>query len=79
MNHNFSLRTRTAALGFAVLAFSTTGLGAANAVLAVPVGGTVAVPSVADFAMSRAAASAQADNVHATLADIRQQGTASRS
>lgn len=79
MNHNFSLRTRTAALGFAVLAFSATGLGSAHAVLAVPVGPSIAVPSAADFAMSRAVASAQADNVHATLTDIRQQGTASRS
>lgn len=79
MNHNFSFRTRTAALGFAVLAFSATGLGSANAVLAVPGGPSIAVPSVSDFAMSRAVASAQADNVHSTLADIRQQGTASRS
>ncbi len=71
MNQHTTRLTRAAALGFAVLAFSTVTIGTANAsrpVLAAP---SMFVPSAsADVAVTQLVTTAQADNVRAELGDL---------
>ena len=73
MKQNLSIGTRAAALGFAILAVSASTVGAAQAVRVIPEAPSLLGPAPADIAVTRLVTSAQADNVHAALRDLRTQ------
>ena len=78
MKQNLSIGTRAAALGFAILAVSATTVGTAQAVRVIPEAPSMLSPTPADVVTSRLSSSAQADNVQATLRDLRSQLTSTR-
>jgi hypothetical protein len=78
MKQNLSIGTRAAALGFAILAVSATSVGTAQAVRVIPEAPSMFAPAPGDVVTSRLSGSAQADNVHSTLRDLRSQLTTTR-
>lgn len=70
MNKQSTRLTRAAALGFAVLAFSTATIGTANASRPLLEAPSMFVPTAADLAVAHLVTSAQADNIRVELSDL---------